>query len=164
MTESEVSPSFIDALGKSMGFSEGDEEYCKGLHAFPKVCLGHISYQNNTNTGQLARGMPRSGMQSNLIQVALLYMILKECCGLAEANRTNHTPMSEIQARLKDTFTISQEQKVSLDYNLAYSQLTQQNNIHLIAGEMMLNLNRMMYMKLHLDMEVVSVFIIPHTF
>jgi hypothetical protein len=65
---------------------------------------------------------------------------------------------------LKDTFTISQEQKVSLDYNLAYSQLTQQNNIHLIAGEMMLNLNRMMYMKLHLDMEVVSVFIIPHTF
>jgi hypothetical protein len=41
MTKSEVNPSFIDALGQSMGFSEGDKGYCKGLHVFPKVCLKH---------------------------------------------------------------------------------------------------------------------------
>ena len=111
-TELEVNPSFIDALGQSMGFNEADEEYRKGLHAFPKVCLVYVP-QHNTNTRQLARGIPRSHMQSNLIQVALLYAILKECRGLAEANRTNRGLMSEIQARLEDTFTISQEQKVS---------------------------------------------------
>ena len=61
----------------------------------------------NTNTGQLARGMPRSHMQSNLIQVVLLYSILKECHGLVEVNRTNHALMVEIQARLEDTFTRS---------------------------------------------------------
>jgi hypothetical protein len=55
--------------------------------------------------------MPRPQMQSNLIQVALLYVILKECCGLAEANHTNCGLMSEIQVCLKDTFTVSQEQK-----------------------------------------------------
>ena len=37
--EPEVNPNFIDALSQSMGFSEADEEYRKGLHAFPKVCL-----------------------------------------------------------------------------------------------------------------------------
>jgi len=39
VVEPEVNPGFIDALGQSMGFSEADEEYRKGLHAFPKVCL-----------------------------------------------------------------------------------------------------------------------------
>jgi hypothetical protein len=67
----------------------------------------------NTNIGQLARGMPRSHMQSNLIQVALLYSILKECRGLVETNRTSRALMVEIQARLEDTFTITQEQRVS---------------------------------------------------
>lgn len=161
MTDSEVNPGFIDALGQSMGFSEADEEYRKGLHAFPKVRLGHMSSQHNTNTRQLARGIPRSQMQSNLIQVALLYAILKECRGLAEANRINRGLMSEIQVRLEDTFTISQEQKVSLVHNLAFNQLThKQNNIRLIAGEMMLDPNRVLYMKLHLDVEV-RVFISP---
>lgn len=37
--ELEVNPNFIDALGQSMGFNEADEEYRRGLHAFPKVCL-----------------------------------------------------------------------------------------------------------------------------
>ena len=121
MSKSEVNPGFIDALGQSMGFNEADEEYRKGLHAFPKVCLEHMSCQHNTNIVQLARGLPRLQMQSNIIQVALLYAILKECCGLAEANRTSRALMSEIQIRLKDTFAISGEQKVSLDHYLAYS-------------------------------------------
>ena len=42
--EQEVNASFIDALSQSMGFSEGDEEYRKGLHAFPKVCLVHVPF------------------------------------------------------------------------------------------------------------------------
>lgn len=124
MTEPEVNAGFIDALGQSMGFSEADEEYHKGLHAFPKVCLKRGSSQCNTDTGQLARGIPRPQMQSDLIQVALLYAILKECRGLAETNRMNRGLMCEIQARLEDNFDFSQEQKVSLDHNLAYSQRT----------------------------------------
>ena len=57
--------------------------------------------------------MPRSQMQSHLIQVALLYSILKECRTLAEASRSSRSLMAEIQVRLEETFTISQEQKVS---------------------------------------------------
>lgn len=37
VAEMEISPNFIDALSQSMGFNEADEEYHKGLHAFPKV-------------------------------------------------------------------------------------------------------------------------------
>lgn len=36
--ELDINPSFIDALSQSMGFNEVDEEYRKGLHAFPRVC------------------------------------------------------------------------------------------------------------------------------
>ncbi|KAF8259508.1 hypothetical protein EI94DRAFT_1707050 [Lactarius quietus] len=36
--EPEVPPSFIEALSQSMGFAtDGDDEYRKGLHAFPKM-------------------------------------------------------------------------------------------------------------------------------
>ena len=52
-------------------------------------------------------------MQSHLIQIALLYAVLKECRALTEANRTNRALMTEIQVRLEETFAISQEQKVS---------------------------------------------------
>jgi hypothetical protein len=52
-------------------------------------------------------------MQADLIQIALLYTILKECRALTEANRTNRALMSEIQVRLEETFVITQEQKVS---------------------------------------------------
>lgn len=121
MSKSEVNSGFIDALGQLMGFNEADEEYHKGLHVFLKVCLEHMSCQHNTNIVQLVRGLTRSQMQSNIIQVTLLYVILKECCGLAEANHTSHVLMSEIQIHLKDTFAISGEQKVSLDHYLAYS-------------------------------------------
>lgn len=57
--------------------------------------------------------MPRAQMQSDLIQIALLYAILKECRALAEAHRTNRALMSEIQVRLEETFTVSHEQRVS---------------------------------------------------
>ena len=43
MADLDVNPSFIDALSQSMGFSEADKEYRKGLHAFPKVHLEHMS-------------------------------------------------------------------------------------------------------------------------
>ena len=52
-------------------------------------------------------------MQSHLIQVASLYLILKECRILAEANHSSCSLMAEIQVCLEETFTISQEQKVS---------------------------------------------------
>ena len=35
----EVNPNFIEALSQSMGFSEADEEYRRGLQTFPKVGL-----------------------------------------------------------------------------------------------------------------------------
>jgi hypothetical protein len=57
--------------------------------------------------------MPRAHMQADLIQIALLYTILKEGHTLTEANRTNCALMSEIQVRLEETFVITQEQKVS---------------------------------------------------
>ena len=52
-------------------------------------------------------------MQSHLIQVALLYSILKESHALAEGSRSSRSLMAEIQVRLEETFVISQEQKVS---------------------------------------------------
>ena len=57
--------------------------------------------------------MPKSQMQSHLIQVALLYSILKESRSLVEASRSSHSLMAEIQVWLEETFIISQEQKVS---------------------------------------------------
>ncbi|KAF8259780.1 hypothetical protein EI94DRAFT_1812783 [Lactarius quietus] len=122
MGNMEVNPNFIDALGQSMGFDEDDSEYRKGLHTFPK----------------LARGMPRSFMQSNLIQVSLLYSILKESRNLIELCRANCSLMAEVQSRLNDTFTITSEQRL---------------NIHHVAGELMLDPNCVVYMKLHLDIE-----------
>jgi hypothetical protein len=95
-SELEINPNFIDALGLSMGFNEEEKVYRKGLHALPKVSVHTSVLQLNTNTSQLVRGMPRSYMQSNLIQVILLYSILKECCGLVQANRTSHALMAEI--------------------------------------------------------------------
>jgi hypothetical protein len=66
--------------------------------------------------------MPRAHIQSHLIQIALLYAILKVCHTLTETNHTNRVLMSEIQVRLEETFIVSQEQKVSfLVHDLAHS-------------------------------------------
>ena len=80
---------------------------------FPRYILAYAP-PINTYPSQLARGIPRPQMHSNLIQVALLYSILKECRGQAEANRTHCALMTEIQACLEVTFTITKEQRVSL--------------------------------------------------
>jgi hypothetical protein len=118
MAEHEVNSSFIDALSQSMGFSEADDEYRNSLHTFPKACLVLAPHQFNTNSGQLARGLPKGQIQSHLIQIGLLYSILKECRALAEASRANRVMMSEIQGRLEETFSVSQEQRVSLWFSI----------------------------------------------
>ncbi|KAI9428350.1 hypothetical protein H4582DRAFT_2092518 [Lactarius indigo] len=95
---SEVSPSYIEAVAKSMGFSVTDEEYRNSLHSIPKIAVG----------------MPRGHMQLHIYQTALLFTILKECRSLADTCRTDRAMMADLHIRLEGTFNLSQEQRMNI--------------------------------------------------
>ncbi|KAH9035351.1 hypothetical protein EDB85DRAFT_2143788 [Lactarius pseudohatsudake] len=95
---SEVSPSYIEAVAKSMGFSVTDEDYHNSLHSIPKIAVG----------------MSHGNMQLHIYQTALLFAILKECCALADTCRTDHAMMADLHIRLEGMFSLSQEQKTNI--------------------------------------------------
>ncbi|KAH9167787.1 hypothetical protein EDB89DRAFT_2074537 [Lactarius sanguifluus] len=118
-----ISTAFIEAVAQSMGFSATDEDYRNSLHSIPKI----------------APGMAKGHMQLSVYQTGLMYAILKECRAISEACRSDRAIMSDVHARLEETFTFTPEQKV---------------NIRLVSGELLLDPNRVRYTQMSVDVEI----------
>ena len=60
----------------------------------------------------MAPDVTKGHMQLAIYQTGLMYAILKECRSISESCHTDRAIMAEVHARLEDSFTLTQEQKV----------------------------------------------------
>ena len=65
---------------------------------------------------QIAPEMTRGHMQLSVYEVGLLYAILKECCAFADSCRADRALMSDIHTRLEESYALTNEQKVCLNF------------------------------------------------
>jgi hypothetical protein len=96
-------------------------------------------------------------MQLAIYQIGLMYAILKECRALSEFRQADRAIMSDVCIRLDQSFALSSEQKVWFNLYFIIHVLTillYEMNIRLLAGEMLLDPNRVRYTQLSADVEV----------
>lgn len=97
-----------------------------------------------------------------------MYAILKENRAIADLCRADRAMMADIHTRLEETFTLTEEHKVRLDFYVhfkATDYYVSKLNIRLVAGELVLDPNRVRYTTLSVDVEVSILLLVryPHT-
>lgn len=97
-----------------------------------------------------------------------MYAILKENRAIADLCRADRAMMADIHTRLEETFALTAEHKVRLDFYVhfkATDYYVSKLNIRLVAGELVLDPNRVRYTTLSVDVEVSILLLVryPHT-
>lgn len=72
----------------------------------------HVAYCNLLIDNQMAPDLTKGHLQLSIYQTGLMYAILKECRAILETCHADRAIMSDIHARLEDSFALTHEQKV----------------------------------------------------
>jgi hypothetical protein len=80
------------------------------------VVLTHRLTYSLTNK-QIAPDIRRGQLQLSIYQTGLMYAILKECRAIADSCHADRVMMAEIHTRLEETFMLTPEQKVCIQFS-----------------------------------------------